>query len=57
MGDEDLRLRPGSPFIDTAGPAALPTTILLDLSGLPRSVDDPNVRSTSILDMGARGRQ
>ena len=56
-GDEDLGLRSVSPCIDTADASALPATILLDLGGSPRWIDDPRVRSDSILDMGAHERQ
>ncbi len=69
--DDDLRLSAGSPGIDAADSTALPADVTdldddgdiveptpLDLSGRPRSVDDPDTADTGVpgspvVDMGA----
>jgi autotransporter-associated beta strand protein/predicted outer membrane repeat protein len=56
--DDNLRLRSGSPCIDAADNAALPTTVIVDLANHPRFVDDPNTPDTGsgtppLVDMGA----
>lgn len=60
--DDDLRLGPGSPCIDAADNDSVPDGLVLDVLGLPRFVDDPNVPDTGvgtppIVDMGAHERQ
>ena len=61
-GDEDLRLRSGSPCVDAGHSFVLPTAIQCDLGGEPRYTDDlsaPNVGvgGTRIIDMGAYERR
>jgi hypothetical protein len=58
----DVRPVAGSPVIDAGNNSALPPTLLLDLDGQPRLVDDPDVIDTGagrtpIVDMGAFERQ
>ncbi|MEM6674443.1 MAG: hypothetical protein AAF726_16475 [Planctomycetota bacterium] len=52
-GDEDVRIGPESPCVDAANEGALSASILLDVAGLPRYVDQPLVAGPSILDIGA----
>jgi len=64
-GDDDLRLSTGSPCIDAGDNTALPLSMLTDLDGNPRFVNDPLVLDTGnpgaqgppIVDMGAYERQ
>lgn len=48
--DDDYRLRPGSPSIDSGNSAAVPGDLTVDFGGLPRRVDIP-----AIADSGAGG--
>ncbi|MDO8632770.1 MAG: right-handed parallel beta-helix repeat-containing protein [Phycisphaerales bacterium] len=50
--DDDLRLKRGSPCIDTANNSALSPTITTDLEGNPRIVDG-NLDMMAVVDMGA----
>ena len=57
-GDDDLRLLPGSPAIDSGDNDALPGYVVFDLDGLQRYVDDPATRDSGngvapIVDRGA----
>jgi hypothetical protein len=54
----DLRLLPGSPCIDAGRNAYVPESVVIDLAGLPRFLDDPATPdsgqgSPAIVDMGA----
>lgn len=58
--DDDLRLRAGSPAIDSADNARVPSDIVLDLASQPRFHDDPGMPdrgnaagAPAIVDMGA----
>lgn len=57
-GDEDLRLLPGSPCIDSGSNFLMPAGSLWDLLGVRRFVDEPltpntGIGSGAIVDMGA----
>jgi hypothetical protein len=57
----DLRLGPSSPAVDAGKNVDVPGGVTLDLAGLPRFFDDPNVPDTGvgippIVDMGAYER-
>ncbi|MEP6994949.1 MAG: right-handed parallel beta-helix repeat-containing protein [Acidobacteriota bacterium] len=59
----DLRLGPGSPAVDSGNDTLVPGGLIVDLAGLPRFFDDPNVTDTgigppgtAIVDMGAYER-
>lgn len=54
----DYTLQPGSPAIDAASNAFVPSGIALDFAGLPRFIDDPATPNTGVgpspvADMGA----
>jgi hypothetical protein len=56
--DDDLRLGPASPCIDAGNNEALPPTVITDMDGAPRFVDNALVPDTGfgtppIIDMGA----
>jgi predicted outer membrane repeat protein len=50
--DDNLRLRPGSPAIDTGNNTDVPSSVTTDLDGSPRIVDG-NGDGNAIVDMGA----
>lgn len=57
-GDDDLRLRAGSPAIDAGDSSALPAAATTDIQGSPRRVDDPSAPDAGLggspqIDMGA----
>lgn len=57
-GDDDFRLLPGSPCIDSGDNSFVPTGTLFDLAGLRRFADDPDTIDTGsgtapIVDRGA----
>lgn len=56
--DDDVRLRPGSPAIDSGDNAALPPALLIDFAGSARRVDisaipDTGAGSAPVVDRGA----
>jgi len=58
----DLHLSPGSPCIDAGDNARIPASIVLDLDGNPRFLDDPGTPDTGsgappLADMGAYEKQ
>ena len=56
--DDDLRLAPGSPCVDTGGVrSSMEPLRPLDLDGRPRFVDSLACDGSGVLDMGARERQ
>lgn len=60
-GDEDLRLRAGSPAVDAGYEWLVPPSLMLDLDGRPRRADDPFTPDTGLgappfADLGAYER-
>lgn len=60
--DDDLRLLPSSPFIDAGDNTQVTASMLFDVAGLPRQVDDPLTPDTGsgtppLIDRGAHEYQ